>query len=64
MNKAPGAQPGQHGQCEVPRAPCYCLARQRPRDLIIRVAGYRDYFCDLSKDLQEEIIQRTEHERF
>ena len=31
------------------------------RDLIVRVAGYSDYFCDLSTELQEEIIARTEH---
>ena len=31
------------------------------RDLIVRVAGYSDYFCDLSDELQEEIIARTEH---
>jgi len=32
------------------------------RDLIVRVAGYSDYFCDLSLALQDEIIARTEHE--
>ena len=32
------------------------------RDLIVRVAGYSDYFCDLSRELQDEIIARTEHE--
>ena len=31
------------------------------RDLIVRVAGYSGYFCDLSTALQEEIITRTEH---
>ena len=31
------------------------------RDLIVRVAGYSDYFCDLGEALQEEIIGRTEH---
>ena len=31
------------------------------RDFIVRVAGYSDYFCDLSEALQEEIIGRTEH---
>jgi formate C-acetyltransferase len=25
------------------------------------VAGYSDYFCDLSREVQEEIIARTEH---
>ena len=34
------------------------------RDLIVRVAGYSDYFCDLSKTLQDEIIARTEHGSF
>jgi len=29
--------------------------------LIVRVAGYSDYFCDLSRELQDEIIARTEH---
>ena len=33
-------------------------------DLIVRVAGYSDYFCDLGEALQEEIIARTEHESF
>jgi len=28
------------------------------------VAGYSDYFCDLSKELQEEVIERTEHQGF
>jgi len=32
------------------------------RDLIVRVAGYSDYFCDISQELQDEIIERTEHE--
>ncbi len=35
---------------------------ERHRDLIVRVAGYSDYFCDLGKDLQDEIISRTEHQ--
>ncbi|MCU0663437.1 MAG: glycyl radical protein [Myxococcota bacterium] len=30
------------------------------RNLIVRVAGYSDYFCNLSKVLQDEIISRTE----
>jgi formate C-acetyltransferase len=32
------------------------------RNLIVRVAGYSDYFVNLSKDLQDEIISRTEQE--
>ena len=37
---------------------------ERYRDLIVRVAGYSDYFVDLSIDLQNEIIKRTEHGKF
>jgi formate C-acetyltransferase len=29
--------------------------------MIVRVAGHSDYFCDLSPELQEESIARTEH---
>jgi len=35
---------------------------EKYRDLIVRVAGYSDYFCDLGKELQEEIIARTAQE--
>src|SRR6056297_1196998 len=38
-------------------------AQQNPEDyenLIVRVAGYSDYFNNLSKELQDEIIARTE----
>jgi len=28
------------------------------------VAGYSDYFCNLSESLQDEIIARTEHHAF
>ena len=30
------------------------------RDLMVRVAGYSDFFRNLSKPLQDEIINRTE----
>jgi pyruvate-formate lyase len=30
----------------------------------VRVAGYSDYFCDLGRSLQDEIITRTEHKSF
>jgi len=33
-------------------------------DLLVRVAGYSDYFINLSTDLQNEIIKRTEHKTF
>ncbi|GEM_PF-5843141 len=30
------------------------------RSLVVRVAGYSAYFVELDKDLQDEIIRRTE----
>jgi formate C-acetyltransferase len=58
---------GHHMQFNVVRADTLREAQQNPethRNLIVRVAGYSDYFCDLSKELQEEIIERTEHATF
>jgi formate C-acetyltransferase len=58
---------GHHIQFNVVRADTLRQAQASPdehRDLIVRVAGYSDYFCDLSKELQEEIIERTEHHDF
>ncbi len=57
-------QDGHHIQFNVVRAETLRKAQAEPeahRDLIVRVAGYSDYFCDCSKELQEEIITRTEH---
>ena len=39
-------------------------AQERPeeyQELIVRVAGYSAYFVELSKGLQDHIIERTEH---
>jgi len=39
-------------------------AQHRPdeyRDLLVRVAGYSAYFTQLHRDVQEDIIRRTEH---
>jgi formate C-acetyltransferase len=58
---------GHHMQFNVVRAETLRKAQADPesyRDLIVRVAGYSDYFCDLSTELQEEIITRTEHDSF
>jgi formate C-acetyltransferase len=55
---------GHHIQFNVVDAATLRAAREHPeqhRDLIVRVAGYSDYFCDLSRALQDEIIARTEH---
>ena len=35
---------------------------EKHRDLIVRVAGYSDYFVDLTIPLQKEIMRRTEHD--
>lgn len=37
---------------------------EKHRDLIVRVAGYSDYFVNLTTELQQEIIRRTEQEAF
>ncbi len=33
------------------------------RDLIARVGGYGDYFCNLSRPLHNKITARTEHQQ-
>ncbi|MGA2750111.1 MAG: trans-4-hydroxy-L-proline dehydratase [Verrucomicrobiota bacterium] len=58
---------GHHVQFNVVRADQLRVAQQHPEqyhDLIVRVAGFSDYFCDLATELQDEIIARTEHESF
>ncbi len=58
---------GHHIQFNVVDADTLRAAQRNPeryRDLIVRVAGYSDYFCDLNKALQDEIIARTEHQTF
>jgi len=56
---------GHHIQFNVVNAATLRDAQKYPekhRNLIVRVAGYSDYFNDLGIDLQNEIINRTEHE--
>jgi len=58
---------GHHIQFNVVNAETLRDAQEHPerhRDLIVRVAGYSDYFNDLGKELQNEIIRRTEHTGF
>ena len=58
---------GHHIQFNVVNAETLRDAQAHPelhRDLIVRVAGYSDYFCDLGRTLQDEIIARTEHQGF
>jgi len=55
---------GHHLQFNVVSADMLREAQAHPdehRDLLVRVAGYSDYFCALSRPLQDEIIARTEH---
>lgn len=56
---------GHHIQFNVIDAGTLKAAQKEPekyRNLIVRVAGYSDYFNNLSKTLQDEIISRTEHQ--
>ncbi len=55
---------GHHIQFNVVNADVLREAQKHPekyRNLIVRVAGYSDYFVDLGEELQDEIIRRTEH---
>jgi formate C-acetyltransferase len=55
---------GHHIQFNVVNADTLREAQLHPekyKDLIVRVAGYSDYFNDLTPELQDEIIKRTEH---
>jgi formate C-acetyltransferase len=55
---------GHHIQFNVVDADTLRDAQKHPehyRNLIVRVAGYSDYFNDLGLDLQNEIIERTAH---
>ena len=58
---------GHHVQFNVLGADTLRQAQADPethRGLIVRVAGYSDYFVDVGRDLQNEIISRTEHHAF
>ncbi|MEN6561511.1 MAG: trans-4-hydroxy-L-proline dehydratase [Acidobacteriota bacterium] len=58
---------GHHIQFNVVTAELLRAAQAHPekyRDLIVRVAGYSDYFVDCGAELQDEIIRRTEHQEF
>ncbi|MEE8592731.1 MAG: glycine radical domain-containing protein, partial [Candidatus Bipolaricaulota bacterium] len=56
---------GHHIQFNVVDSETLRRAQESPsehRDLIVRVAGYSDYFNNLDRALQDEIIARTAHE--
>ena len=53
---------GHHLQFNVVDTDTLRAAQSDPesyRDLLVRVAGYSDYFVDMGRDLQEEVIART-----
>ena len=55
---------GHHVQFNVVSEEILRDAQKHPenyQDLIVRVAGYSDYFVDLTKALQDEIMRRTTH---
>ena len=56
---------GHHIQFNVVTRETLRAAQANPaehKDLIVRVAGYSDYFTNLDKTLQDEIIERTEQD--
>ena len=58
---------GHHIQFNIVDSETLRRAQQKPdeyRDLLVRVAGYSDYFVDLDMDHQEEIIARTQQTSF
>ena len=58
---------GHHIQFNVVDTEMLLDAQKHPdnyRDLLVRVEGYSDYFNDMTEQLQNEIIARTENEEF
>ncbi|MDR1557313.1 MAG: glycyl radical protein [Tannerellaceae bacterium] len=58
---------GHHVQFNIVDTATLYAAQQTPedyRDLLVRMAGYSDYFNDMNADLQADIIARTEQEGF
>ena len=58
---------GHHIQFNIVDTATLHDAQQHPdeyRDLLVRVAGYSDYFNDMTTQLQNEIIARTENDEY
>ena len=58
---------GHHIQFNIIDSATLIAAQQTPedyKDLLVRMAGYSDYFNDMNEDLQQEIIDRTENDSF
>ncbi|MCE1197389.1 MAG: glycyl radical protein [Marinilabiliales bacterium] len=58
---------GHHVQFNIVDTATLLAAQKSPsdyRDLMVRMAGYSDYFNDMNADLQREVIERTENDGF
>jgi formate C-acetyltransferase len=58
---------GHHVQFNIVDTATLYAAQESPenyRDLLVRMAGYSDYFNDMNADLQADIIARTENQAF
>ncbi|WP_421920163.1 trans-4-hydroxy-L-proline dehydratase [Marinifilum sp.] len=58
---------GHHIQFNIVDTATLLAAQKCPedyKDLLVRMAGYSDYFNDMNEDLQQEVIDRTENESF
>ncbi|MEE4253895.1 MAG: trans-4-hydroxy-L-proline dehydratase [Desulfuromusa sp.] len=56
---------GHHIQFNIVDTATLYAAQDKPedyKDLLVRMAGYSDYFNDMNADLQQEVIERTENE--
>jgi formate C-acetyltransferase len=58
---------GHHIQFNIVDTATLLAAQENPddyKDLLVRMAGYSDYFNDMNADLQQEVIERTQNEAF
>ncbi len=58
---------GHHVQFNIVDTATLLAAQETPedyKDLLVRMAGYSDYFNDMNADLQQEVIERTENDAF
>lgn len=58
---------GHHVQFNIVDTATLKMAQKHPeeyKDLLVRVAGYSDYFNDMNEDLQQDVIDRTQNEAF
>ena len=56
---------GFHVQFNITSSQTLKAAQAKPeeyRDLMVRVAGFTQYWCEIGKPIQDEVIARTEYE--